>query len=268
VAADGPRPDKQGEAEKCKEVRKIIDEGIDWDCEVYKLYREKNLGCKIAVSSAIDWFFENIEEGIILEDDCLPSQSFFWFCQELLEKYRDDKRVMMISGTNYGFVEDNFPYDFFFSKYVAIWGWATWKQAWRKYDLKMRKFDEIQKCDMLKLFFPNNREYRARLNDFQLASLGRIDTWDFQWSFACLINSGLSIIPRINLVKNIGFGDEATHTKGKGKTFSKIENHEIKSLGNYPMYIVKNIKYENMIRKTRNINYMKKIKNYLIKYLR
>lgn len=266
VAADGPREGKEGEKERCEQAREIIEQ-VDWDCELKTLFRDKNLGCKIAVSSAIDWFLEKVEEGIILEDDCLPSQSFFWFCQELLKYYRNDTRVMTISGTNYGYVDDDFLYDYFFSKNIAIWGWATWKRAWRKYDINMNKFYEVYKHNMFKLFFPNNQEYRVRLNNFKRTLSREIDTWDYQWSFTCLINDGLSIIPKINLVENIGFGEGATHTKKKIGRFLKVEKHELKSIEKYPMYMVKNFKYEDMIRKTRNINCLERIKNYLIKYI-
>jgi len=264
VSADGPRENKEDEKEKCKQARKIIEQ-VDWDCEVKTLFRDKNLGCKVAVSSAIDWFFENVEEGIILEDDCLPSQSFFWFCQELLKKYRDDTRIMTVSGTNYGYVVDDFLYDYFFSKNISIWGWATWKRAWKKYDINMDKFYEVYKLNMHKLFFQNDQEYRVRLNNFKRTLSGEIDTWDYQWSFACFINDGVSIIPKINLVENIGFGEEATHTKKKKGRFLRVEKHELKSIEKHPMYIVKNFKYEDTIRKTRNINFIKRIKNYLIR---
>ncbi len=133
VAADGPRDNKKGEKEECEKTRKIIEQ-VDWDCELYKLYRDKNLGCKIAVSSAIDWFFENVEEGIILEDDCLPHPSFFRFCQELLEKYKGDERVFVISGDNFLFGRKRTNYSYYFSRYNHCWGWAGWIRTLSDYD--------------------------------------------------------------------------------------------------------------------------------------
>jgi hypothetical protein len=145
VAADGPRTDKEGEAEKCQAVRDII-KRVDWDCEVKTLFREQNLGCKEAVSSAITWFFEQVEEGIILEDDCLPSDSFFSFCAELLEKYRDDKRIMMISGDNFQDGIQRGDASYYFSSVPWIWGWATWRRAWRLYDREMQTFPSFVKA--------------------------------------------------------------------------------------------------------------------------
>ncbi len=136
VAADGPRADKEGEAQRCLETRKIT-EAVDWPCEVRRLYREENLGCKLAVSSAITWFFTHEEEGIILEDDCLPDQSFFPFCAAMLERYRDDGRIMMVLGTSLLPPGGGPDADYLFTQYFLIWGWATWRRAWEKYDIEM-----------------------------------------------------------------------------------------------------------------------------------
>ena len=133
VAADGPRSNRPGEADLCEQARRVIN-GVDWPCEVKTLYRQENLGCRQAVSSAITWFFDNVEAGVVLEDDCLPIESFFRFCSELLIRYRDDTRIGMISGNNHGFriYDDSLSYSF--SKHGAIWGWASWRRAWRLYD--------------------------------------------------------------------------------------------------------------------------------------
>ena len=162
VAADGPRGNRLGEKEKCEQVRKIATT-VDWDCEVKTLFREKNLGCKFAVSSAIDWFFKNVEEGIVLEDDCLPSQSFFWFCQELLERYRNDERVMLIGGNNRG-VDFLKNHSYFFSKYVQIWGWATWRRSWEKYDSKIRKWKLVK--EQIGNYIYSPKEVKLRIKQF------------------------------------------------------------------------------------------------------
>ncbi len=142
-AADGPREGRAEEAILCQTVRTSILENIDWDCEVKTLFRDKNLGCKYAVSSAISWFFENEPEGIILEDDCLPDASFFPFCAELLEKYRHDDRIMMISGDNYQKDKLRTDYSYYFTRYNQIWGWASWRRVWNLYDVEMKLLPEI-----------------------------------------------------------------------------------------------------------------------------
>lgn len=136
IAADGPRLHKLGELEACISVRRLVTQ-IDWPCEIHTLFREQNLGCARAVKEAIDWFFEHEEEGIILEDDCLPRPEFFSFCSEMLDRWRNNKEIMMISGTNYLFGKISSSYDYYFSHFAAIWGWATWKRAWTQLDLSI-----------------------------------------------------------------------------------------------------------------------------------
>jgi hypothetical protein len=211
VAADGPRPQKAGEAEHCAQARAIIDT-IDWPCEVTKRFSNVNQGCKVGVSSAITWFFENVEEGIILEDDCLPEPSFFSFCAELLEKYRNDFRVMEIGGTQYlkHPVQGNASY--YFSQLTQIWGWATWRRAWKTYDSTIANYPQALEHHTLESMFryPKMREFWQR--KFDLAYRNGIDTWDIQWQFLMSSNNGLAIIPKKNLVSNIGFDINATHT--------------------------------------------------------
>ena len=226
IAADGSRPDREGEIEKCQKSRKIAT-SVDWDCEVKTLFRDKNLGCKIAISSAIDWFFENVEEGIILEDDCLPNQSFFWFCQELLEYYRNDTRIMHISANNFQFGRVRGEGSYYFSKYGSTWGWATWRRAWKHYDVNMKNFEEFKKEAQINNVFPIKQQQKYWTKVFQLVHEGKIDTWDHQWAYTCFINNGLCIKPNINLVSNIGFGSNSTHTKDKSCTFSEMEAREI-----------------------------------------
>jgi hypothetical protein len=215
VAADGPRMDKIGEQERCEEVRKIVTK-IDWDCEVKNLFRESNLGCKIAVSSAINWFFENVKQGIILEDDCLPNLSFFQFCHEMLDRYKDDNRVMHVSGSNFhkGWCRDS-DYSYYFGNYGSIWGWATWKRAWNYYDINMKIYQEIQSKEYLNDVCTSKEDVNFRKQHFDMVFLENFDTWDHQWTFSKLTNYGLSINPIVNLVTNIGFGDVATHTFDK-----------------------------------------------------
>ena len=226
VAADGPRPDKEGEIEKCQKAREIAN-SVDWDCEVKTLFRGKNLGCKIAVSSAIDWFFENVEEGIILEDDCLPSQSFFWFCQELLEYYRKDTRIMHISGDNFQFGHKRGEGTYYFSKYNHIWGWATWKRAWKCFDVNMKSFEEFKREGQINNIFRIKQQQKYWVKVFQKTYDSEIDSWDYIWTYTCFTNNGLCVLPNVNLVSNIGFSREGLHTKDGNSIFSKMKVEEI-----------------------------------------
>jgi len=212
IAADGPRLTKDGEKNLCEKTRAITNK-IDWDCDVKKLFRNENLGCKMAVSSAISWFFENEEEGIILEDDCLPNHSFFTFCEAMLKQYRFDMRVMHISGSNF---QDGINYgdgSYFFSKVHYIWGWATWRRAWDKYDISMSGYDSFLQSKSLKKLFPQRYIQQLWLEVFQKIRSGVLNTWDYQWTFSIWKENGLGITPNANLVSNIGFSNDATHTQ-------------------------------------------------------
>jgi len=213
VAADGPREGREGEAERVAKVREIAT-AVDWPCEVKTLFREKNLGCKYAVSGAITWFFEQEEQGIILEDDCLPSQSFFWFCEELLNCYKKDLRVWHISGNNfYSMIKPSIESYTYGGVFGSIWGWATWRSRWSQYDTEITRFEESLKNQLLQSSYGGGHAVRSRLRDFWAIRHG-LDTWDYQWVFCRWVNSGMTIIPAVNMVLNIGFGDDATHTKG------------------------------------------------------
>ena len=214
LAADGARKNTEGEAEKVIAVREYALQNIDWDCEVKTLFRDKNLGCKYAVSGAIDWFFENEEQGIILEDDCLPSQSFFWFCEELLERYKNDMRVWHIGGyVPCNCTSDEFSYNF--SRFTSVWGWAGWASRWKYYDVSLVKYVEDKKLLANYEFFSKGYENSSRTKVLDKVVSGEIDTWDYQWNFTVRINNGLSIRPKKNLVGNIGFGVGGTHTAQK-----------------------------------------------------
>ncbi|MCC5899573.1 MAG: glycosyltransferase family 2 protein [Phormidium sp. BM_Day4_Bin.17] len=229
VIADGPRPERPGEADQCAAARSIIDR-VDWDCEVLTNYSDRNLGCRHRVSSGLTWAFNTVEEAIVLEDDCLPHPSFFRFCQELLEKYRDEPRVMSISGNNFQFGQRRTPYSYYFSRYNHIWGWASWRRAWQHYDLSMQVWPRLRTSDWLKtkLGHPQIIQYWSRI--FQMAYEG-FDTWDYAWLFACWYQDGLIALPEVNLVSNIGFGELATHTKMNSR-FSNIPAQQV----NLPLF--------------------------------
>lgn len=213
VVADGPRTDRSGEVEKCTVTRAVIDR-VDWECEVITNYSDINLGCKRRVSSGIDWIFSQVEEAIILEDDCLPAPSFFQFCQTMLECYRYDDRISMIGGSNYQQKHSRTSDSYFFTKYAHIWGWATWRRAWKDYDVEMKTWPECKQRDLLQAAFHDRYEQKAWVDAFDKVHAGKIDTWDYQWLYTCFSQSRLSIEPDLNLVSNIGFGAEATHTFG------------------------------------------------------
>lgn len=229
IAADGPREGKEGEAEKCEQARSIVNK-IDWNCEVKTLFRNKNLGCRDAVSSAITWFFSHVEEGIILEDDCLPDKSFFLFCSALLEKYRNNENIMHISGANFQKGKKRGTASYYFSVMPLIWGWASWRRAWKHYSVDMKGLENyIQDPRFINIF---KKKYFA---DFYCKKLiqtqnGNINTWDYQWAFAVWKNKGICITPNENLVTNIGFGTDATHTLGMQNDFAALPMGKIENL--------------------------------------
>jgi len=212
VAADGPRKDRSGEAEKCEQSRKLVIDNIDWPCEVKTLFRNENLGCGKAVSSAITWFFENVEMGIILEDDCLPHSDFFLFCEELLKYHKNNKNVMFISGDNFQDGKKRGNDSYYFSSYNHVWGWATWRRAWEKYDFTLESISYEKFEDILSKYFQSEKVKESWRIVFNKMKSNMIDTWDFQLAFSIWANNGICIIPNVNLISNIGFGEDATHT--------------------------------------------------------
>jgi hypothetical protein len=209
LVADGARfPEEKA---KCNEARSII-ERVDWDCEVLTNFSEINLGCKLRVSSGLDWVFSEAEEAIILEDDCLPAQSFFSFCQTLLEYYRNDERIMHISGNNFQFRNHTSNYSYFFSKYGGIWGWASWRRAWQHYDRDMETWSEAKQNNLIDYIYDDWAEKLYWTSIFNQVVNGIPNTWDYQWLYARWTQQELSIAPAVNLVSNIGFNGNATHT--------------------------------------------------------
>lgn len=204
IAADGPRVGVPEDQEKCMHARKIIEQ-IDWPCEVQTLFRDKNLGCDAAVSEAITWFFDNVEEGIILEDDCVPSKTFFHYCQLMLERYRYEERVWNVLGTNYYGDEGTY----FFSTVFLPTGWASWRRAWQHFDpffVLNRPIKELKKLEYQ--FLPYLRYMKKK------AKKGLVEQWDHSWAFAAALDEKLSVCPPVNMVDHsLGHGPEATHCK-------------------------------------------------------
>jgi len=225
LAADGPREAIGGESELCSSTRDQIESMIDWDCSVKRLYREKNLGCKNAVCSAIDWFFSQVEEGIILEDDTLPSPAFFGFCNQMLSLYAKEPKVMAISGTNILVEWKSCAEDYIYSYYGGNWGWATWRRAWLLNDIKMSSWKRGRGIKQITKTLQCRTQARGLKKWFNTIDEGA-DTWDFQWFYTRLFHEGLSIVPTKNLISNIGFGMDATHTLSQSK-FANLPHFNI-----------------------------------------
>lgn len=213
IAADGPRSDRPKDERLCAEARAIVSD-VDWPCEVQTLFRRDNIGCKLAVSSAITWFFEHVEEGIILEDDCLPHSCFFRYCGELLKQHRENPRVMMISGQSFWPPDDDRQREsYFFSKESLIWGWATWRKTWVRYDINMEMWPELRSTDWLGQAIPCREDAKAWFKVLNKAYNGEVDTWDIQWRYTIWRNDGLAVVPYRNMISNIGFSKNGTHHK-------------------------------------------------------
>lgn len=242
VVADGPRPNHPEDAVKCAAARAAIDQ-TDWECEVLKNYSEVNVGCGRRPATGIKWVFDQVEEAIILEDDCVPHPTFFPFCDELLEKYRHDERVMHISGHNYQFRSRNDPYSYFFSYHNFTTGWASWRRAWRYHDMELKEWPELRGTSWLPDIIEEPRavEYWASAFDRAYDVKGNVSYWDHQWLFACWSQRGLAIRPTTNLVANIGFGrDDATHTKFSHSVLGDVPVDAIRFPLEHPPHIVRN----------------------------
>jgi hypothetical protein len=213
VIADGPRPDRVGEAAACAATRALI-ERVDWACEVVTHYSDVNLGVGVRPATGLRWVFTQVQEAIVLEDDCVPHPSFFPFCQELLERYRDDERVMHISGDNWGFTTRPEPHSYFFSTYCYSCGWATWRRAFQHYDPQLTLWPALRDTPWMFDLLGDREAVEFWQEKFDLVHRDGIARhgWDWPWLFACWAHRGLSILPSVNLITNIGFGQDATHT--------------------------------------------------------
>lgn len=247
IAADGPRDSVVTDRDRCMETKKIVS-AVDWDCDVKTLFQEKNLGCRFGPSSAITWFFENVDQGIILEDDCLPDQSFFPYCEELLNRYRNDNRIFSINGSNLAYPGCEFSYSF--SQFMNMWGWATWKRVANliDYDLMYWKKMKFRKLWLYRKLNTNNwfdldinwiRYWDDRIKWL----LDGFATWDYQWVYHQLRYGTYSIVPGRNMVTNIGFGDNATHTLDPNYPTARIKLESMDFPLRHPAEIKNDTKY-------------------------
>ncbi|MEH2277179.1 MAG: CmcI family methyltransferase [Nostoc sp.] len=247
VVADGARADKLGEAEECAATRAIINQ-VDWECEVLTNYSDVNLGCRKRVSSGLDWIFEQVEKAIILEDDCLPHPTFFRYCQELLEKYHDNQRIMMISGDNFQFGSNRTEYSYYFSRYGHCWGWASWRRAWTKYDGSMQLWTELRDNNWLNEVLQNEQAVAYWSKIFQGVYDG-FNTWDYIWLFTLWANNGSTILPNVNLVSNIGFCS-GTHTNSINSPLANMAIEAMKFPLKHSPMITRNTQADNFTEET------------------
>lgn len=212
VACDGAREGNLEEREKVDQTRLVVATEIDWSCSLKKFYHDSNQGCRRGVEAAIDWFFEYVDEGIILEDDCLPHDDFLPYCAELLSKYRDNSNVWMVSGDNSARVDISSKFSYAFVQTPLIWGWATWRRAWSNYSLGIDGWPIIRQLSLEEYIYPCpvERSYRIKQLD-RIIVQAKTDTWDGIWHISVKMGRGLCVIPRQNLISNQGFGEDATH---------------------------------------------------------
>ena len=251
VIADGPRKNHPEDEKNCRETRAVFDQ-VDWNCEIFKKFSVENFGCGKSPSNGISWVFEQEEECIILEDDCVPHISFFRFCQELLKKYRNDKRIMMISGNDHRLKVSENKKSYFFSRHTQTWGWATWKRAWNYYDYEMKLWPEVRESKWLYQIMQDHRtaKYWTKLFDRCHQDKNK-DYWDFQWTFCCLAQNALNIIPEHNLVSNIGFGEMGgTHFIGSAAPFANLPVSEMPFPLQHPATMTQDIKSDYQINKS------------------
>ena len=254
IAADGPRDGVPNDRARSNNVRKIVS-NVDWECEEMTLFHGVNLGCRLGPATAITWFFENVEQGIILEDDCLPSQSFFRYCEELLNYFKDDKRIFSINGSSLGYSSNESSYTY--SMFMNMWGWATWKRVARQIDYDLQYWDKMKfkklwlyrklnASNYLDVDFNWIRYWEARIHWL----LDGFETWDYQWVFHQLKYNMLSVVPSKNLITNIGFGDDATHTFDPKNPVAGLKAEEMDFPLVHPDSVINNTYYLN--------NYIKK----------
>ena len=256
IASDGPRVSKEGEKSLVSEIRENLLSAVDWNCEVKTLFRDRNLGCGHAVSEAVTWFFNNEEMGIILEDDCLPSLSFFFFCDQLLNEYKDDEQVFLISGDNRSSSSISIVEDYAFIKYPLIWGWASWRRVWNNYDFQISRWPQLKSKIMSSFELSGTKRYWYQAFE-TIYNQDEKKSWGYQLCFSCLSQQKKCIVPAKNLISNIGYGSDATHTIMEDKLSSNIEIFEL----DLPVKLLKeksnNTKVENWL--DRNIFYFPSI---------
>jgi hypothetical protein len=249
VIADGVRSHRLDDIQTCAATRKIIEQ-VDWNCEVICNYSETNLGSRKRVSSGLDWVFEQVETAIILEDDCLPYPDFFPFCEELLERFHNDERIMTISGNNFQFNRQSNKYSYYFSHYPLIWGWATWRRAWQKCDLEMKYWETIRDDKWLQYLLNDNQTVKYWSRIFQNCYQDDFTAWDYAWTFTSWLQNSLTIIPNSNLVTNIGFSLNAQNTKAVNSLFDNYPTKPMPFPLKHPPFIIRDTQADKFTQST------------------
>jgi hypothetical protein len=269
VVADGARVDRPGEAAKCEETKAVIN-GVDWDCQVLTNYADTNLGLKTRISSGLTWAFSQVEEAIILEDDCLPEPTFFPFCEELLQYYRHDERIGTISGLNLQFGKKRNDYSYYFSRYHYSWGWATWRRAWQHFDLDMKLWPLVRDGNWLRDILDSDRQaVRYWEIIMQGAYEHELKTWDYPWLFSFWLQGYSTIVPNLNLMRNLGFDGEGTHTFDPNSKFANLKTENISFPLQHPPFVIRDLQADNFIQKTLydDLDYVNLFKSRLKKFL-
>jgi len=254
VVADGPRPGNLEDEVLCRQTRKIVD-SISWDCKVHKLYREVNVGCGHSPAQGLDWVFSQVDRCIILEDDCIPHPSFFRYCSELLERYLADPRIMMISGDNYLLGRHPISNSYLFSINTQTHGWATWRRAWERYDFYMKDWPQLRSLSWLNQLLANKSYAKSWLKNFDFAYYEanhnpNCTFWDYQWIYACWKYNGLTIIPSVNLISNIGYGQSATHTLEDEHPLAALACDEMPFPLKHPEIIARDFEADDILKTT------------------
>lgn len=244
---DAGRPNKAAEAQEVEAARALITQSINWPCEIKTNFLNENIGPRYAIGNAISWLFEHEEAGIILEHDCLPHLSFFPYCNSLLEKYKIDQRIMHIAGDNFHFSKRLNTDSYFFSKYPYIWGFATWRRAWQQYDVDMKAFPNFKKAGLINEIIQDKRLAKYWENIFELSYQQKVESWDYQWTFSLWNANGLSIIPQVNLVSNIGFDNKALNTTNPDHVIANMKQEELIFPLQHPTQFVPLMQAENQI---------------------
>jgi hypothetical protein len=270
VIADGPRPNRPEDKEKCASARAIIDR-VDWECQVFKNYSDINLGCDPRIIDGLNWVFDTVEEAIILEDDCIPHPSFFTYCEALLDRYRHDQRVMNISGQNVLSGRKRTDYSYYFSRFTLCWGWATWRRSWQYFDIDLKLWPEVRDKRFMKDILEDPYAVKVWERTAQMLYDGRLTGWDFKWMLSCWLQNGLCIISDRNLVTNIGYGAEATHIHDEKDPYIKMAIEEMDFPLKHPPFILRDLEADRFTQRTLfdyDPNIFKKVQNKIKKVLK
>lgn len=252
VVADGYKTGDANDEKKVENTRKLIN-NVDWDCDVRLNYADANLGCRTRIQTGLDWVFNQSERAVILEDDCLPNQDFFAFCDEILSRYQNEPEIMHVSGSNYLFNQIEIEFSYYFSIFNHCSGWATWSRAWKNFDPEIKSWPYLKETGFLFNLFDNDKSRTYWENAFQGVYEMQIDSWAYCWTLACWINNGLTVIPRQNLITNIGYGLNATHTKNARSRFAEIPTSSLSFPLAHPARIERNY-YADKITEKMNYN--------------